>query len=160
MRSDLYNSMVREAAALSLGLFIGSAQKAIHWKPNERIRRIAIASISFECWDAVMHTSPVRYKDNLIVPFASVANRGYAARVFISDPAGKSRGFTVLGYFASEMTACSFALSYAKAHIDGRRPLKPPFACCHNWMRVASPSFLEPIFCDAEYSAAGGAFPV
>jgi len=32
-----------------------------------------------------------------------------------------------LGYFASEKAACQFAISYAKAHIDRRPPLKPPY---------------------------------
>jgi len=74
-----------------------------------------------------MHTAPVHYRDNVIVPFASLSERGYAANVFITDPADRRRGFPVVGYFASEIAACHFAVSYAKAHIDGRPPRKPPF---------------------------------
>ena len=74
-----------------------------------------------------MQTSPVQYKDKVIVPFTSLSNRGHSAHVFITDPSGKRRGFTTLGYFASEKAACQFAISYAKAHIDRRPPLKPPY---------------------------------
>ena len=73
-----------------------------------------------------MHTLPTRYQTYVIVPLASAIPTGYAASVFITGPTGKQRAFGVLGYFASERAACQFAVSYAKAHIDGTALPTPP----------------------------------
>lgn len=74
-----------------------------------------------------MNTLPFHYKAYTIVPIASWLPTGYAASVFITEPGGKQRAFGVLGYFASEVVACQFAVSYAKAHIDGKALPKLPF---------------------------------
>lgn len=66
-----------------------------------------------------MYTLPTIYKEHVIVPLASAVPTGYAASVFITGPTGKQRAFGILDYFASEEAACRFAVSYAKAHIDG-----------------------------------------
>lgn len=95
--------------------------------PNISVTQFAVISMPSYCCDPVVHTSPTQYKNKVIVPFASLSNHGYAAHVFIADPAGQRRGFTSLGYFASERAACCYAVSYAKAHIDGGPPRKPPF---------------------------------
>ena len=59
--------------------------------------------------------------DAFLLLGSSRAHIAYAIQeqIFIADPAGQRRGFTSLGYFASERAAFCYAVSYAKAHIDG-----------------------------------------
>ncbi|MFL9936712.1 hypothetical protein P0D88_48910 [Paraburkholderia sp. RL18-103-BIB-C] len=75
-----------------------------------------------------MHDDPVECKPTTIMPLAPVSIPGYAATAIVTHRNGKGEKFGILGYFASENAACTFAIEYAKAHIDGRRRPRPPFS--------------------------------
>lgn len=75
-----------------------------------------------------MHADPVEYKTSTIMPLAPVSLPGYAATAIVTHRNGKREALGILGYFASENAACTFAIEYAKAHIDGRRYPRPPFS--------------------------------
>jgi len=78
-----------------------------------------------------MPADPVEYKTSTIMPLAPISIPGYAATAIVTDRNGKRETFGILGsfapHFASESAACTFAIGYAKAHIDGRRHPRPPF---------------------------------
>ena len=75
-----------------------------------------------------MYANSVEYKTSTIVPLAPISTPGYAATVVVTYRNGRRETFGILGYFASESAACTFAIEYAKAHIDGRRRPRPPFS--------------------------------
>jgi hypothetical protein len=74
-----------------------------------------------------MESKPIRHKEHVIVPLASMSMPGYAANAFVTSPTGKRRAFGILAYFASEKAALKFATAYARHHIDGDAAPKPPF---------------------------------
>jgi hypothetical protein len=74
-----------------------------------------------------MEFKPIRHKEHVIVPLASMSMLGYAPSAFVTSPTGKRRAFGTLAYFASEKAALKFATAYTRPHIDGKAPPKPPF---------------------------------
>lgn len=70
-----------------------------------------------------MHNQAVRYKETVIMPVASLSDRGYAATAIVTRADGKQRALGPFGYRATEQAASEYALSCAKAYVD-RLPVR------------------------------------
>jgi hypothetical protein len=65
-----------------------------------------------------MHAQPVQYKQMVIMPVASLSDRGYAATAIVTSAGGRQRALGPLDYFSTEKAACEYALSYARSYLD------------------------------------------
>lgn len=62
-----------------------------------------------------MHALPVQYKQMVIMPVASLSDRGDAATAIVTSAGGRQRALGPSGYFSTEKPARRYALPYARS---------------------------------------------
>ncbi|MDR5754041.1 MULTISPECIES: hypothetical protein [Caballeronia] len=67
-----------------------------------------------------MDGTPIEYKGWGLTPIVSRTPEAFNVLLLVEKPNGIRRAMGPLGKFASATVACSFAIEYGKALVDGR----------------------------------------